>query len=59
MGMLYQRWEEFTERNESARESIVRINCYDYRRVTEIKDQEAAFAWRSRPINVLQVSVIM
>jgi hypothetical protein len=35
----------------------VRINCYDYRNVREVTDWEVAFAWRKRPINILQVSL--
>jgi hypothetical protein len=57
MGGLYERWEEFTGKYDGAKETVVRINCYDYRNVRGVNDQEAAFAWRMRPINVLQASI--
>lgn len=59
MGILYQRWEDFTAQNEEVKESVMSINCCDYRKVREVKDQDSAFAWTARPINVLQVSVVI
>ncbi|KAF2756241.1 FAD-binding domain-containing protein [Pseudovirgaria hyperparasitica] len=54
MGALYERWENFTAQNEGAKQTVVRVNFYDYRRVREIPVEDSAFAWRKNPINVLQ-----
>lgn len=37
----------------------MRINCCDDRKVRGVRDGGSAFAWRKRPINVLQVSEVV
>lgn len=57
LGQLYERWEQFTTDKPEAKETVVRVNFYDYRHVKNVNAADTAFAWRKNPINVLQVSL--